>query len=211
MSGHRGRRAASGASLTTLTLVASGAGDTTTITIPEAGRAAGNFALFTNYGYGGVNNPAIISGGTMLAEVTQDSADDRHRVYAKVLDGTETSFTGINGNYEGWSVQVYRPDGPILDFGNGASPSTYFGSGNPSAQSITVAAAEPLLFLYAALLGVVAFTPSAAGMDTYATTSVSFSATEIVSKGDTPVNRTVDMGDTGSANSLISGYITFNQ
>jgi hypothetical protein len=188
-----------------LTFVAEGTNTGTTITIPVAGRVAGYFCIIFNKGTSGNVTPSLFTSANDAG-----SLNIVGNISYKVLDGTETTVSGIATNGR-WVVVVFSPSRPIgsviyTQSGNAV------GSSNPALQNITVAGeTTPLLIVAHAGETSVAPSPTASPDDMTALTSGNVSEVArylLWNPGGTPANHTWDMADAG-ANLLQSGFFEF--
>src|SRR5690606_17531436 len=131
--------------------------DTVSIAINDgsaADRQAGDFCLILNSGRSGgfVPNAVTPPGFTTLR--TASANQFRATISPKILDGTETTVSGINGNdWEVWAVAVFRPAEPIfafLDHDTGNNDNT---NSNPAPQTITIASGTAPIIAYGQMTG----------------------------------------------------------
>jgi hypothetical protein len=188
------------------TLAAEGTGSTATITIPVAGRVSGYFCVIFNKGTSGNATPSLF---TSAASATIFNCSGN--ISYKVLDGTETTVTGINEATARWVVAVFSPGMTIASVIYTAS-GDQASSLNPTLQNITVAGeTTPLLIVAHAGENANAPSPSAVPNDMSALTSGDVSEVArylIYDSGGTPANHTWDMNDQGG-NLRQSGFFEF--
>jgi len=161
---------------------------------------------------------AIPSGFTQLQTSIDDSLNAFYRTTLsyKVFDGTEdgASLTGMNGAHSNAKILVvFRPSRAIATVGT----STFLEettTDNPSAQLIAAAGqVAPLIRLAACVNGASTSSPSFTS-GTFDATIVKAGSDNSIRAGYTiqntsPSDDTVDMGDGGAGNCLISGWINF--
>ena len=204
---------------TTFTFVASGSGDSSTITIPGT-PTAGDLVLIWNFATNSGSSPPDVtpSGFTkLITTATPGGWYGRASVFAKKLDGTETTVTGLNGpNGTRWIAATFHPDSPFLSFANGMTPNGVIEqSSDPSVQTITSASAASLpamLWAHMAVWNAVTISPrtmSPAMSEIAGFAGNHFAHYRIIASGDTPDDNTYDMDDEGDRNTLQSGYLTF--
>jgi hypothetical protein len=203
---HRLRRRPQAAPSGGFTLAAEGTGSTATITIPVAGRVSGYFCVIFNKGTPGTATPSLFTSAASSAIATVSG-----NISYKVLDGTETTVTGINEATARWIVAVFSPGMTIASVIYTAS-GNQTSSLNPTLQNITVAGeTTPLLIIAHAGEISNAPSPSAVPNDLTGLTSGYVSQVArylIYDSGGTPANHTWDMNDQGG-NLLQSGFFEF--
>ena len=203
---------------TTFTFVASSSGSGTTITIPGT-PTAGDLCIIWNTATnsGGIPPDVTPAGFTKLATfASSEGWWERASVFAKKLDGTETTVTGLNGpNGTRWIAATFHPDSPFLSFANGMTPNGEWTNGNPASQTITSASAASLpamLWGQMSLWSSVTISPrttSPAMSEIAGAVGNHFAHYRVIAYGATPDDNTYDMDDEGNSNVLQSGYLTF--
>lgn len=208
-----------GKTLTTFTLVGSASGVDSSIEIDSISPgtlAAGDLCLIYNWAAGS-STPAddTPSGFTKLVTLSDDPLTSRISMFAKKLDGTETTVTGLTASLAPrWICLVLRPDQPFASFQNGMTPNGQVTSGDPTAQTITTASAarKPAIAWghMGASASAVAATISPAMTElTNADTTRNLAHYTIFGVNDTLANISYDMDDSG-INFMQSGYLIFN-
>lgn len=195
--------------------------DSSTVTIPATAQAGDLAVLFdgaVKYGFSGdIPSTVVPSGWTSIKNITMGT-NDFHAVRSigscRVLTAGEpgSSIVGMNSDYENKMVAIFRPDRTITT----VTPSTWEGqitNGNPSSQSIAPSSETATVI-------VLSFACNYASTPTFSTASPAFDAEASLSDnnirfgyaiydaGTPPQNHTVDIGDAGAANILMSGYLT---
>ncbi|MCC2099440.1 MAG: DUF1566 domain-containing protein, partial [Hyphomicrobiales bacterium] len=195
--------------LTTLNFVTSSTGTGTTITIP-GGTSNGDLAIIWNYVRGTVEDTVPEGFSEILNDII---GGDRAKVSAKILDGSETTVTGLDAtsgaNFESWVVAIFRPDASISGFAinsvNGEATDS-----NPSPQTISASGASTLPVILIGQMG------ASAAIDPRSTLLTEISSTDTrhyvhwFNYASAPVNQNYDMDDEGR-NVIQSGYLTFTQ
>lgn len=140
----------------------------------------------------------------------------RSTVSYKVFDGSEdgASLTGMNGGISNAKILlIFRPNGIITSVGK----STFLQettNGNPASQAIAASGqAAPLIRLALAAIGSNTTPPpfTSGTFDATVTKAGSFGAIRAgyAVQNSSPSDDTVDLGDNGNGNCLISGWINF--
>lgn len=206
----------------TFTFIGSDTADSTTIDLSSlsAGAiAAGDFCVILNAARS--SNAAsdarpstvLPSGFTSCQNNNSDSSttfgDVRSIISAKILVGSETTLTGMNGGVDDfWIVLVFRPSSAISAFawtGDGDAR-----DGNPPEQTIVASAAAAPVILVGQMSAGTAVDPR----------TISPTMTEVAGPSDhhyahyridnsAPQDTTYDMTDEGAGNVMQSGYFTF--
>lgn len=158
----------------------------------------------------------VVPSGFTQLQTSAFSAFYRTTLSYKVFNGSESgsAITGMNGNHSNAKILiVFRPNAPIASVGT----STFLQettTGNPSPQLIAAAGqGSPLIRLATCVNG--------AGTSSPNFTSGTFDSTITKAGSDSsiragyaiqnvsPSNDTVDSGDSGAGNCLISGWMNF--
>lgn len=198
--------------LSSFSLVGTSTGSDTSIEINGLSIASGDLAFIFNTADGSGSNPAddTPSGFTKLRTALLNTR--RCSIFAKILDGTETTVTGLDGaSGEEWILLVLRPDATLSSFVDNDTGNNQATSGNPSSQTITASGETPPVVLYGVMHSSSAVNPRTTSPTM---TEISGPSTNvyahyyIYNDGDTPANHTYDKDDDGT-NFLQSGYLTF--
>lgn len=200
--------------LENFTFVASGKGNSQTITIPGP-VTAGDLCIIWNQGYNG-GTPADVTPSGFTKLMTATLLGSRMSLFAKILTGSETTVTGLDGDSSvdrHWAVATFHPDFPISGFSNGMTPNSEITNGNPAAQTITAASSPSKPIIVWGQMntsGSVNPRTTSPVMNELTTMDAQhYAHYKIYSSSDTLVNHTYDMDDEGNANMLQSGYLVF--
>lgn len=201
-----------------LTYVDAATSTSDVITAP-GGIASGDLAIYIDHAQNSSGSPTAVtpSGFTNFFNYvgSEDSGSDTVRVMIsyKVLAGSETTITGMNGTSEDNKCMfVYRPSSGISNVLPlaGASWKKQIGvTSNPSSQSTSMSGKSVPLLYIALVVG--------NSSNNFSTQSPAFDATSTTTDGrfgrklynSSPQNHTVDANDLGRT-SLVSGYIQVN-
>jgi hypothetical protein len=200
--------------VTSVSFQTSADSDAQTITCPTV--SLGDIGVLVDGAVNASGTPTnvIPSGFTQLQSSTIDFA--RTTMSYKVFDGSEdgSSLTGMNGNASNAKILlVFRPNGTISSVGL----STFLQettNGNPASQAIAASGqSAPLIRLACAAVGSNSTPPpfAAGTFDATVTKAGSFSAIRAgyTVQNSAPSDDTVDVGDNGNGNCLISGWMSF--
>jgi hypothetical protein len=202
------------APITSLAFQTSADSDTQTITCPTVSPGDVGVLLDGAVNASGTPTNVIPSGFTQLQTSNIDFA--RTTMSYKVFDGSEdgSSLTGMNGNASNAKVLlVFRPNGVVTSVG----VSTFLQettNGNPASQVIAASGqAAPLIRLAGAAVGSNSTPPpfAAGTFDATVTKAGGFSALRAgyTVQNSSPSDDTVDLGDNGNGNCLMSGWMNF--
>ena len=190
-------------------LVVSDTGTGQTITIP-VGFVAGDLCLIWNFGD---TNPTDATPSGFTKIITNSGNDTRGSIFAKKLDGGETTVSGLNsGGSVWWIVAVFTPTSPFAAFANGMTPNGEWTNGDPSQQTISLPASTPALLFGQMGNRTVLISPRSVSpaMDELAgAVQQHYAHYKIYNPGDVPASHTYDMNDEGAGNVLQSNFLTF--
>lgn len=188
-----------------------------TITCPTVSQydIAVLFDAATNTGPASPPANVVPSGFTQI-QTSTDSDFSRNTVSYKVMVGTESgsSLTGMNGAVSNAKILlVFRPNGLVLSVGL-SSFLQQTSNGDVSSQLIGASGqSTPLVRLASAAVGSNTTPPpfTSGTFDATLTRVGSFSALRVgyTIQNTSPSNDTVDIGDNGNGNCLISGWMNF--
>lgn len=106
-------RASGSAAITSLTFVSSAAGTTSSLSFTAG--AAGDFAIVIDSAGNTSGAPSAIGSAGWTTVDNQTIGTIRTIISCKTLDGTETSYAGMNGtSVNNKAIVIVRPDGTIL-------------------------------------------------------------------------------------------------
>lgn len=174
-------------------------------------RQAGDICIIFNCA-GGDSVPAAVypfGAGNVLQE-NSDGHIGSAIISAKILDGTETTVTGMTAAKMSWVAILIRPNGVVTDFtwlsGEGQVANT-----NPSPQSIDASGETNLpIIMVGQMAAANTVTPSVSGSFTSNPVGNNFIAHYLVyGANETPTNQPYSMTGTGESRMLQSGYLTF--
>lgn len=196
------------AELDSLTLIDSEIGDAS-VTCPTV--QAGDLLIFFEYArMTTAVDPGYSIPSGFRSMVTNFIVASRCTISGKVADGSEggTVLSAMNGNgSNGHVLLVFRGSVPIIAFTthDTASEGT---TGNPAAQVVNASLGTPPLIVLASSSGIVAHTTSWSP----AADAIFDSGSDNLMAGykiynSSPADVTVDMGDLGNANQLLSCYV----
>jgi hypothetical protein len=196
-----------------MSLLADGSGTGSTITIPGS-ILAGDICVISNFGKSssGTVADALPSGFTAYQNTASNATTGqvRHCLCYKVLDGTETTVTGINTTEMAWIVVVYRPDIPILTAVTGQAVVGGSSTGNIASVTITAASASTLpALLIGGMTSDGAIDPRSVSpsMNELSVDTRHYFHHLVYNSG--PSDHTYDMDDEGGRNIMGCGYLTF--
>lgn len=195
------------------TLVGSDSAADATIDLTGISIAGGDLCVVFNAAYSSGAAPASVTPTdfTVLDDAT-GAVEIRMMISAKILNGSETTLTGMNGGFgEQWVAAVFRPNGSLTSFA-GNSFLDSITTGNPSALNVTAASAatHPVIVvghMFGATNPVDPRTTSPS-MEEIAGSSTAHYAHYLVyaaGAGD----QSYDMADEGSYQGIQAGYLTF--
>lgn len=200
--------------VTSMAFVTSADSDAQTITCPSV--QAGDVGVLIDGATNGSGTPSNVlpSGFTQIQTSNIDFA--RTTMSYKVFAGSEggSSLTGMNGVASNAKILlVFRPTGVVSSVG----VSTFLQettNSNPASQSIAASGqSAPLIRLAAAAVGSNSTPPpfTAGTFDATVTKAGGFSAIRIgyTVQNSSPTDDTVDVGDNGNGNCLMSGWMNF--
>jgi hypothetical protein len=203
------------APVTSVAFQTSADSDAQTITCPTV--SAGDIGILLDGAVNGSGIPTnvIPAGFTQLQTSNIDFA--RTTMSYKVFDGSEdgSSLTGMNGDASNAKVLlIFRPNGVVSSVGL----STFLQettNGNPASQAIAASGqSAPLIRLASAAVGSNSTPPpfAAGTFDATVTKAGSFSAIRAgyTVQNSAPSDDTVDVGDNGNGNCLMSGWMNFS-
>ena len=192
-------------------VVGSNTGTDTSIEISALSIASGDLCLLWNVADGGGSNPADVTPPDFNVLRTLNSNNRRAKIFYKILTGSETSVTGLNGNNsERWIVLVLRPDATITAVTDNDTSNNQATTGNPTSQTITASGESAPVVLYGHMYasGTVSPRSTSPAMTELTSGATHYSHYYLYNSGDTPADHTYDMDDEGT-NFISSGYLTF--
>lgn len=214
LNGFNGRRI-SAAATKSLALITSGSASGTDSSIEIPGTiAAGDLCIIWNRASGFAVGFVTPSGFTVLTDITEGGSNTiGGMISAKILDGTETTVTGMNDTAESWICAVFRPVGGTLTgfaFNELGEQAT---TGDPTLQNIDASAETNLPILLVGQMGCLTdgtISPRTVdpAMDELTAANYHYAHYKIYNEGDTPTDHDYDMDDEGT-NVLQSGYLDF--
>lgn len=190
-----------------LSLIASDSNtNSATIDIPVAGRAAGNLCVLVQYSYNADSEPSYANPTGFTASAHATGSDSRGYITWKILDGTETTLTGLDATTDYKHIYVF---GSGWTTGTPLSINVINVNSNPAADTVTASGGTVPLVVIAAAFGKTgaSFSTFSPTYDGIISSTDGESAYKIYAAGDTPVNHTIDMGDVGTDNYLANLYI----
>lgn len=199
------------APLRTLTEIDYNTSNTTSLSLGTI--QAGDVALVFDFPYT-VASPAVPSGYTAI--LTQSGSDGfntfLHYIYYRILTGAETTVSVNNGDTQDHSaVIIVRGNRPIMGV-NVPAANFQHTTGNPTAQTVTVAGNQRPMMVWAAYSGDSSIiTPTNSPTMDLDDINSGFRQVGRLYYGanDTPADQSWDTGDTGTFTQLSSGLISF--
>lgn len=193
-------------------LVASSGTTSTTVTIPGT-PTAGDLCIIWNYIRNNTSGGSAPSGFTELIGQNVTGAGAGY-IYAKKLDGTETTVTTYTASTLTRSIAAtFRPSKPFSTFSVDADDKeTECTDGNPVSQTITITKAAPVIAFGQmganGTIDPISISPVMDGLNDHSQGN-HYAHYKIYNPGDTISNHTYDMDDEAAENVLQSGYLTF--
>lgn len=149
--------------LATLSFISSATSSTSTITVPGTA-AAGDIAVLFDAPNQSTTPTTVIPSGFIDFVDGGSASQSNDRVSVKVLDGTETTLTGMNGGSSNSKLLlIFRPSHPVSAINHATSTVSKSGSSDPTGLSVgtdTIVIPSVMLVFCAASGGVSAITSS---------------------------------------------------
>ena len=191
-----------------LTRVSTTASTGSTITIPVDSRVSGHLAVLYQYSRKSGSAPSAITPSGFTNIITSTGSTSRGLCGMKILDGTETSLSGMSASADAKHLFIYSGGFASVAAFDAAAQET---SGNPASQTVNATTSDgtkPVLIVGAAhATNGANFTIYSPSADQSSSTGEGTAAVKAYQIGDVLFDHVIDMGDNGSRNHLMSCYL----